>query len=559
MIKKDWDSRTVTFLLYMTIFGFVITEVLLNLTPPISRDALIHHLAVPKLWLLHGGFYEIPWADFSYFPMNIDLLYLISLYFKNDIVPKFIHFAFGLGTGLLVYCYLKNRSAKNWGLLGFLIFFSTPVIIRLSTAAYVDLGMTFFTTASILAFVRWRDGNYKDTKWLIISAVCMGLAAGSKYNALIAWLFLNLMIVFCYSRDTENGSGALKSGVMFFAIALLVVSPWYIKNYILTGNPIYPLFDQVFRFFHHAGENGAGIAAAADSRWASNIFQRREIVFGETFLETIFIPIRIFFQGKDGSVQYFDGSLNPILIIMLPFAFINRDLNRDKVFFLLFSGFFIFIACFLAVIRIRYILPVIPFLAILSVIGIKNVAECVGKKSSMIRRAGLIGIPVIVIILISFNFIYVKNYFNSIQPVKYILNQETKDEFLSRNAESYSAMRYINGNLPDDARIFLMFLGGRGYYLDRPYYYEKSFGMNTINGMVKASVDKQNFQAYLQSLDCTHVLMRIDLFNKYLNDNFPEKTIVRVLDLVKEYWNPIYESNGYAVYKLPLSASSNIF
>ncbi|MCK4529270.1 hypothetical protein KAW18_18050, partial [candidate division WOR-3 bacterium] len=115
------------------------------------------------------------------------------------------------------------------------------------------------------------------------------------------------------------------------------------------------------------------------------------------------------------------------------------------------------------------------------------------------------------------------------------------------------AMQYINENLPDDARIFLMFLGGRGYYLDRPYYYEKSFGMNTINGMVKASVDKQNFQAYLQSLGCTNILMRIDLFNKYLNDNFPKKTIVRFLNLVKEYWNPIYGLNGYAVYKLSLN------
>ena len=127
--------------------------------------------------------------------MNIDLLYLIPLYFKNDIIPKFIHFAFGFGTGLLVYNYLKNRLGENWGLLGFMIFFSTPIIVHLSTTAYVDLGMTFFTTASILAFVRWRDGSYKDTKWLVLSAVCMGLAAGSKYNALIAWLFLNELLV----------------------------------------------------------------------------------------------------------------------------------------------------------------------------------------------------------------------------------------------------------------------------------------------------------------------------------------------------------------------------
>jgi len=163
-MKSKTINNIITLLLCITIFAFLCLEVILNLTPPISRDALIHHLAIPKLWLAYGGFYEIPWADFSYYPMNIDLLYLIPLYFNNDIVPKFIHFAFGLGTGLLIYNYLKNRFDKNWGLLGFLIFFSMPAVARLSTTAYIDLGMVFFATASILAFVRWRDGNYKDTK-----------------------------------------------------------------------------------------------------------------------------------------------------------------------------------------------------------------------------------------------------------------------------------------------------------------------------------------------------------------------------------------------------------
>ena len=210
MIEKQLNCRTTTFLLYITIFGFLLAEIFLNLTPPISRDALIHHLAIPKLWLRHGEFYEIPWADFSYYPSNIDLLYLVSLYFKNDMFPKFIHLAFGFGTGLLVYSYLKNRLSKNWGLLGFLIFLSTPIIVHLSTTAYVDLGMTFFTTASILAFVRWRDGSYKDTKWLALSAVCMGLAAGSKYNAMIAWLFLNLIIVFLLFKGYRKWAGRIQ-------------------------------------------------------------------------------------------------------------------------------------------------------------------------------------------------------------------------------------------------------------------------------------------------------------------------------------------------------------
>jgi 4-amino-4-deoxy-L-arabinose transferase-like glycosyltransferase len=173
-----------------------------------------------------------------------------------------------LGTGLLVYCYIKNRLSKNWGLLGFLIFFSTPAVARLSTTAHIDLGIVFFATASALAFVRWRDDDYMDAKWLILSAVCMGLAAGSKYNALIAWLFLNLMIVFYYSRDTENGLPALEHGVAFFAIALLVVFPWFIKNYIQTGNPIYPLFDQFFRFLHQINRISGHIC----NPWIAPIF-----------------------------------------------------------------------------------------------------------------------------------------------------------------------------------------------------------------------------------------------------------------------------------------------
>ena len=71
MLEKYWNNKITTSLLCIAISGFMITEILLNLTPPISRDAIIHHLAIPKLWLAHGGFYEIPWADFSYYPTQL--------------------------------------------------------------------------------------------------------------------------------------------------------------------------------------------------------------------------------------------------------------------------------------------------------------------------------------------------------------------------------------------------------------------------------------------------------------------------------------------------------
>jgi len=147
-----------TFLLCTTIIVLLSTEIILNLTPSISRDALIHHLAIPNLWLKHGGYYEIPWADYSYYPMYINLLYTVSLYFKNDIIPKFIHLAFGLGTGWLIYFYLKQKFDRNWGLLGMIIFLTTPIVVWLATSAYIDLGITFFTTGDF--FMLHGDSNW---------------------------------------------------------------------------------------------------------------------------------------------------------------------------------------------------------------------------------------------------------------------------------------------------------------------------------------------------------------------------------------------------------------
>jgi len=94
--KKDINYLEVSLL--FLIFVLISAIVVLACVPPVSKDALVHHLAVPKLYLKHGGMYEIPFMTFSYYPMDLDLLYLIPLYFGNDILPKFIHFSFALLT-----------------------------------------------------------------------------------------------------------------------------------------------------------------------------------------------------------------------------------------------------------------------------------------------------------------------------------------------------------------------------------------------------------------------------------------------------------------------------
>ena len=562
MNRKTLEN-TAPFFLCATVVVFFFTEFILNLTPPISRDALIHHLAIPNLWLKHGGYYEISWADYSYYPMYINLLYTVCLYFKNDIIPKFIHFAFGLFTAWLIYLYLKQKFDRNVGLLGVVIFITTPIVIWLSTSAYIDLGMTFFTTASVLAFVKWRDSKYGQFKWLVISSCCMGIAIGSKYNALIVLFILNLILMLSYVRDTNKQIAALKYGIIFFAITVFVALPWYLKNYLQTNNPFYPLFNSFFQSLHHLPVQDIIHNQLVEKNSRISFFQMREVMYGESFWETLLIPIRMFFQGEDNSYRYFQGGLNPIMIVFSPFILVNKRFRRDKYLFVLFSALFIFMAYILTEKQVRYILPAIPFLTILAVMGIKDLVDKLGEEtlfSSLrfdknIRSAVKIVLFVGILSLLILNFLYLKKRMDIIKPLPYVFGQETKKAFLKRHLLHYDAVEYINFNLPEDARVFTMFLGRRGYYLDRTYKNEPSFGMSTISHMVTISANEEKFKEYIQSMDVTHILMRTDLVNNFLKDNFSIQEIKRFMNLAKKYWKLIYESNGYSIWDVKLNNS----
>lgn len=280
----------------------------------------------------------------------------------------------------------------------------------------------------------------------------------------------------------------------------------------------------------------------------TGLFSTRTTLYGEKLWEILLIPLRMFFQGKDNSDQFFDGRLSPILILTLPLAFIQKDSRRDNLFFLFFSFFLVLVALFRAVPRVRYIAPVIPFLSILSVMGMKELVDRCKTIKRPFRNPVLVGLFVCATMLMVPNALYLTAYFKSIHPIPFLLNRETREDFLTRHMASFPAIHFINKNLPRDAKVFLVFLGRRGYYFKRDYVHESGYGMKTLRQLVSASNDERAFVSHVRSLKCTHMLIRIDLFNKFLHDNYEDEAIARFLTFSKRFWTPVFEANGYAVF-----------
>jgi hypothetical protein len=434
--------------------------------PPVDKDALVHHLAVSKLYLEHKSIFEIPSMPFSYYPMNLELLYMVPLTFGNDIIPKFLHFGFALLTSYLIYGYLKRRLNAAWALLGTLFFLSLPIVVKLSISAYVDLGLMFFSTGALLFMLKWLESGYQS-RFLVFSSLFTGLAMGTEYNGLICFVLLTLFVPCIRLRSApEDGRGTVKSlgnAVLFVAISLLVFSPWMIRNYLWTDNPIFPLYDHWFNPQSIRGQESVGF------------FAYRATVYGESWWEIALLPVRIFFQGRDGSPQYFDGQLNPFLFFLPFFAFyrIRSDpspLRREKRILLAFTVLFLAVVLFTSGFRIRYIIPVVPPLVLLSVFGTRKMVDAFDTpRMRGLAKAGLAVAGIVMFFAFYINARYIVEQYRYVDPLSYLTGKYSRDQYITKYRPEYPAMQYINSRLDPDAVVLFLFLGDRGYYCERKY------------------------------------------------------------------------------------------
>lgn len=541
---KIWIRTTLILLLLVLVFSIIV----LASVPPVSRDALTHHLAVPMLYVERGGIYEIPQIRFSYYPMNLDYLYLIPLYFGNDIFPKYIHFAFALATALLLFQYLKPRLNTEYALFGALFFLSIPVVVKLSIIVYVDLGLIFFSTASILYLLMWIEKGFQ-LKYLILSSISCGLALGTKYNGLVVFFLLTLFVPFVYLRSASSGKSrqmkGLAYGAIFFAVALLVFSPWMIKNMLWTDNPFFPLYDDWFN-----PKRIQPAVSSASSGW--NHFSIRHFIYKDSWWEIALTPIRIFFFGEDGKPKFFDGKLNPFLFILPFFSFLNISgvpavIKTQKKILLSFSILFLFFVFFARDMRIRWISPIIPPLVILSTFGLNNLSQLLSEYCPVnlykMRRFFIAAAASFVLFL---NAMYISEQFRRVDPLSYITGRMDREAYIKKYRPEYSAITYANEVLPSDARIMALFLGNRRYYCRKDIF----FGINLFEKIVKNTTSSNEISMELAKQEVTHLLIGHSLMNKWANATFTAAEKKKLKEFFKNHMKLLLGKGGYALYEL---------
>jgi 4-amino-4-deoxy-L-arabinose transferase-like glycosyltransferase len=553
-----------TKILFTTVYALWVAFILvLASVPPVSRDALTHHLAVPKLWIEGGGLIEIPHVLFSYYPQLLDLLYTIPLLAGHDIAAKYIHFLFAALTALLIFRFVRRRLSASWGALAGIMFLTVPLVAKLSVTVYVDLGLMFFTMAALYSAVLWLE-DASRMKWLLIAAVCSGLALSTKYNAMVSFVVLSLLLPFFYLNTrqikTAEQFNTVKFGVIFVCVSMLVFSPWLIRNLALTGNPLYPLQPGPFKV--QVVETDT-IQAATTAEEHAGLVTRHELgnqgkslgplltrkfVHEESLPYTLLIPARIFFEGKDDDPKFFDGRLNPLLLILpLLLIYFGRRVGLRPVESSLF-GYYALLMVLLVFLtkdmRLRWVATIVPPLVVLATYSLYAMRRCLLSSGRSERVANLVTAAAVSVYLLP-NLSYAASLWAKVEPMPYVTGEQSYEDYRHTHLPEYGVVAAANRAVPDGGKLLVLYMGNRGYYFS-----VDAFPVNAVfTYLAETAASGQALGNRLRELGYTHVMVHDHLFVNRV-ESADEATQARVAEFVGRRLVPVAMENGFSLYRI---------
>tara|TARA_R100001377_G_scaffold50843_2_gene29647 strand:- start:2502 stop:4280 length:1779 start_codon:yes stop_codon:yes gene_type:complete len=229
---------SITFLLPASLVAvFVLPYLLLPLQMPHAWDELMYHLPYARHWADNGSLVINEWVRYPLFPYNMGLLYAGALVFDNETLTHLLHALTGALTCMAIF-----GAAKR--------FFNLPVAVIATLLvfdatrwgwdqAYVDLTLMYFWVCALLClFLRFENG---DKRFSFLAAFMLAMAVGIKYQAL---MYLPVFLVLALFIE-RRVSVIIQSALVFVVFG----SYWYIKNILISGDPIHPMGAEFFGYW----------------------------------------------------------------------------------------------------------------------------------------------------------------------------------------------------------------------------------------------------------------------------------------------------------------------
>ncbi len=444
-LPKFWmeGGKTQRMLMVM-IGGIFLLTLLVALAPPIKYDALNYHLTLPKAYLQNQKISDLPWLVMSGMPQTTEMLYVAAYAMGGESTPLVMNWMFGV----LVVA----------GLVGFLSDRINPLAGWVGAAAM----LSGFTLASALAwgYVGWLSALFGLCALVFIDQFYR--EGGSQRSALAAGIFAGLAFSTKYPAGVILACGGVALSWAVFRLkqkwwpvawrfgvgGLLFSVPWLGKNFIFTGNPLYPFF------FESGAMDAVRIA----------VYQGAP-TFGD-WTDLAFLPLKAALTGVEGTLGY-SVSMGPLLLGLGVMAFLGWSLKtKQEQISISMAGWISLIGIVVwavgnqlsgYLIQTRFYLVLFPAFASLAGFGYHELQK-IASKNNWFGKA----VNTVILLVMAFNLMQLSADVNHKGAVGVLFGQKSRQDYLYDNLGWYAVALDEIEKLPAPSKVMLLY-EPRGY------------------------------------------------------------------------------------------------
>ncbi len=484
--KLIWSKACFIFIFCAVMF-FLFSKAL---KPALFYDAITYHLGVPQYYVLEGGISYIPYDSCSNFPFMAEMIYTLAILFSGFKLAQLTSVLIFLLSALLVYEFCRTFVKELNPIIPALLYLSTPAFMEASILYSNDLHLAYFTLVFVYSLFLWEKG--RDPGCVLLMGVFSGMCLSTKYIALTYIPVLSIVGILILAWKESKSHITRVIGLCVLS-SLIVYLPWLIKNFLYTGNPLYPAF------YNFLGGNDMAI-----DQYKSIVAMGHQ---NENILTGIVLHPWILFLTNPQDAHYVVGAnVSPFILIFAPCLLFVKRVSPVIKKLLLFAAicFFLWNATFT---QVRFLYPAIVLLLIVSAYALNSLSKNLFAGSGIFMVAGA---ACYILLNMSMGF-----YEVNLRTATYGMDllHETDDKFLFRHMiegkktvlDSVPIYNYINEHTDREA-VVLIIGDAQHLYIERRHRYTYLSGTTPFEIFKNKAGNNQEIANYFKAEGITHIV-----------------------------------------------------
>lgn len=235
-----WLKRGAMILAALACAGSLVTA----LAPPTAGDALCYHLELPKAFLADHALGHLPDSENSTYPLLVEMWFLWGLALDGGVAAQLVHWGLGMLLILASVVLATPIVERPWAWIVGAIVALVPGVTNQMTAPLNDVALAAFTTLALAAWWRGTVGG-ESRRWFVLAGVAGGAALSTKYLAALFAVAVGVAAAWSIVCDRRRCRVIVEGTAVVLTVALSVSGVWYLRAARHRGNPVYPFFSEV--------------------------------------------------------------------------------------------------------------------------------------------------------------------------------------------------------------------------------------------------------------------------------------------------------------------------